>query len=286
VSDICPQADDNGAGQGYGAYVSRLPRAEAFDRLLAAALVVLWQIEIWVGHATTGPRAAILAIAVVMPAAIAFRRGHPVIVGAIVLLANGILFAIGGHSVAVAGGVAWMCALYGLAVWTDRRGFLAGIGLLVLANAIAYLGPHHDIRSTGEFTWVPIVAMLIARRAVRDRQLLADAATARAELAVAEERARIARELHDLVAHNVSVMVVQAGAERHALPPEQASTRETLSSIEAAGRQALAEARRLLGMLRTGSETRELEPQPGMDQLGFLVEQIERAGLPVPARRG
>ncbi|MGZ6673991.1 MAG: sensor histidine kinase, partial [Solirubrobacteraceae bacterium] len=103
----------------------------------------------------------------------------------------------------------------------------------------------------------------------------------RANEAVAEERARIARELHDLVAHNVSVMVVQAGAERHALGPEQESTREALTSIEQAGRQALVEARRLLGMLRRKDDGSELEPQPSVEHIDVLVEQIERAGLPV-----
>ncbi len=96
----------------------------------------------------------------------------------------------------------------------------------------------------------------------------------RAKEAVVEERARIARELHDLVAHNVSVMVIQAGAERHALPEDQASTRETLGSIEQAGRQALADARRLLGMLRRGGDREELEPQPGLAQ----VDRSDRAG--------
>jgi signal transduction histidine kinase len=98
---------------------------------------------------------------------------------------------------------------------------------------------------------------------------------------VAEERARIARELHDLVAHNVSVMVVQAGGERHALGEEQESTRAVLASIEQAGRQALAEARRLLGMLRSKDDAEELEPQPSVDHIDVLVEQVERAGLPV-----
>jgi signal transduction histidine kinase len=83
------------------------------------------------------------------------------------------------------------------------------------------------------------------------------------------------------VAHNVSVMVVQAGAERHALGPGQESTREALASIEQAGRQALVEARRLLGMLRRRDDGSELEPQPSVEHIDVLVEQIERAGLPV-----
>jgi signal transduction histidine kinase len=76
-------------------------------------------------------------------------------------------------------------------------------------------------------------------------------------------------------------MVVQAGVERHSLPDDQAATRETLSSIEQAGRQALVEARRLLGVLRRDGEAEGLEPQPSIDQVGTLVDQVERAGLPV-----
>ena len=153
-------------------------------------------------------------------------------------------------------------------------------------------GPNAKLGGVAIFTWAPILAMVLVRGAVRGRQLRADALAARAELlerehelraneAVAEERARIARELHDLVAHNVSVMVVQAGAERHALGPEQASTREALTSIEQAGRQALVEARRLLGVLRRKDDGSELEPQPSVDHIDVLVEQIERAGLPI-----
>jgi signal transduction histidine kinase len=186
-----------------------------------------------------------------------------------------------------------MCALYAIAVWTDLPRFLAGIGVLVAGNVLSLLQPGGgDVKTAGVFTWVPILAMVLVRGAVRGRQLRADALAARAELlerehelraneAVAEERARIARELHDLVAHNVSVMVVQAGAERHALGPEQESTREALTSIEQAGRQALVEARRLLGMLRRKDDGSELEPQPSVDHIDVLVEQIERAGLPV-----
>jgi signal transduction histidine kinase len=76
-------------------------------------------------------------------------------------------------------------------------------------------------------------------------------------------------------------MVVQAGAERHALGDDRAATRETLASIEAAGRQALTDARRVVGMLRTADDEHALEPQPGLGDLDALLEQIRRAGLPV-----
>jgi signal transduction histidine kinase len=98
---------------------------------------------------------------------------------------------------------------------------------------------------------------------------------------VAEERARIARELHDVVAHAVSVMVLQVGAVRHKLPEAQADDREALRGVERAGRTALTEMRRLLAAMRRDGEDVEFTPQPGLDSLEALVEDVGRAGLPV-----
>jgi signal transduction histidine kinase len=273
--------------------VKRHFRGESLDRIVAGALVVLAQIELWVGNTTPGlAKGLAVVVAIAIPSSIAVRRRWPLAVGVFVVLADNLIFLVGAHSYSVAVAVSWMCALYGVAVWTEARGFVIGLVVLAVANAVPVLAGHSNPRNIFLFTIIPAVVMVLVRRTVRDRQLLAESLAARAELlereqerraheAIAEERARIARELHDLVAHNISVMVVQAGAERHALPDEQASTRETLSSIEQAGRQALAEARRLLGMLRPGSGIEELEPQPGLDQLGFLIDQVRRAGLPV-----
>jgi signal transduction histidine kinase len=102
-----------------------------------------------------------------------------------------------------------------------------------------------------------------------------------ARVAVAEERARIARELHDIVAHAVSVMVLQAGAVRHKLPGPQTEAREALRRVEQAGRGALAEMRHLLDAMREEGEHVELGPQPGLDRLDALLHDIGRAGLPV-----
>jgi signal transduction histidine kinase len=98
---------------------------------------------------------------------------------------------------------------------------------------------------------------------------------------VVEERARIARELHDVVAHSVSVMTVQTGAVRRLLTPDQERERETLLAVERTGREALNEMRRLLGMLRATDEAEGLAPQPSLRQLDTLVEQVREAGLPV-----
>jgi signal transduction histidine kinase len=267
-------------------------RAERIDRYVAAALVGIAQIELWIGDAIPGPKALAVPVAVVMASTVAFRRRWPLAAPSIALAGNVTLILVAGTpGTSVALAISWFCALYAIAVWTDTRGFLTGIGVLVAGNAITLIDatkPHDTV----PFTVVPIVAMLLLRRAVRDRQLRADTLAARAELlerehelraqeAVVSERARIARELHDLVAHNVSVMVIQAGAERHALPPDQAPTRDALASIEQAGRQALADARRLLGMLRPEGDREELAPQPGVAEIDVLIEQVQRAGLQV-----
>jgi signal transduction histidine kinase len=106
---------------------------------------------------------------------------------------------------------------------------------------------------------------------------------AQAKIATAAERARIARELHDVIAHNVSVMVVQADGASYAMDTDPARAREALAAISATGRQALAEMRRLLGVLRhEGDGANSVRaPQPGIGELGELLDQARGAGLPV-----
>jgi signal transduction histidine kinase len=137
-----------------------------------------------------------------------------------------------------------------------------------------------------------LVPLWLVGNAIRSRQLRADAFEDRAtrlerereqvtQAALAEERARIARELHDVVAHNVSVMIVQAGAARHVLKtsPEQATG--ALRAVEASGREAMAELRHLLGLLSPDGGDMGLAPQPGVEQLESLVRRVGEAGLPI-----
>lgn len=272
--------------------VTHPSRDELIDRIVAGVFVVLAQVELWAGSAVAGPKGLIAPMVLAATASIAVRRRWPLAVVSLVALCTATIAVVGGPPNSISMGVSYFCALYALAVWTDTRQFLIGCGVVFAADVLFQLGPEGTVDNA--VTWIVVsgVAMLIARRAIRDRQLLADALAARAELlereqdlraheAVAEERARIARELHDLVAHNVSVMVVQAGAERHALGEDQRSTRDALTTIENAGRQALVEARRLLGVLRRDGDREDLAPQPSIDQIDFLVEQVQRAGLPV-----
>jgi len=104
---------------------------------------------------------------------------------------------------------------------------------------------------------------------------------AKAVAAVAEERARIARELHEVVGHSVSVMTVQASAVRRRLKPDQEQEREALEIVEQTGREALAEMRRLVGVLRRPEEAPALAPQPSLEHLERLVSQARESGLPV-----
>lgn len=272
----------------------RMPRGEDLDRVVAVGLTVACQAVLWTSDNMPGPRWLTAPLALLMPGAIAFRRRYPLTVAGLEAVGFTALLLAAPHatqqSIPVA--VSWMCGMYALAVWTDTRRFLFGCAILLAGTVAAQLRPAAKANDLFTFTIVPGLALILVRGAVRNRQLAADAHAARAELlereqelraqeAVADERARIARELHDLVAHNVSVMVVQAGAERHALGEEQASTRAALESIEQAGRQAMTEARSLLGVLRRRGEREKLEPQPGIDQIGALAEQVERAGVPV-----
>ncbi|MGZ4400712.1 MAG: sensor histidine kinase [Gaiellaceae bacterium] len=168
----------------------------------------------------------------------------------------------------------------------------AGLGIVVGAAAIVvYNDPSH---TAGEYVFIPAVFTIawLAGFALRERAEQAEAAELRAEqaeserdaaarIAVAEERARIARELHDIVAHAVSVMVLQVGAVRHQLPATEGDGREALEGVERTGRNALAEMRRLLGAMRRDDEEAELAPQPGLGSVEHLLEEVRRAGLPV-----
>jgi signal transduction histidine kinase len=171
---------------------------------------------------------------------------------------------------------------------------LARVGLVVVVGGAATIIANSPDNSPSQFVFVPLFFALgwLAGFVLRERAEQAQAAEVRAaqaerereaaaRVAVAEERARIARELHDIVAHAVSVMVLQVGAVRHNLPPELDDDAEALRGVERTGRAALAEMRRLLAAMRAEGDGVDLAPQPGLDGLESLVEELGRAGLPV-----
>jgi signal transduction histidine kinase len=125
--------------------------------------------------------------------------------------------------------------------------------------------------------------MLLGRISFNRRRRIERDHVLAAREAVAIERARIARELHDVVAHSMSVMVVQAGAARAVLGADPAQAEAALGRIEETGRTGLADMRRLLGILKADGDDTGLEPQPGLRALDGLLERVRSAGLPVEA---
>jgi signal transduction histidine kinase len=173
----------------------------------------------------------------------------------------------------------------------------ARIGLVVVLIAEVIIVRNIPGHPASQLVFIPILFGIcwVAGFAVRERAAEAEAALVRASeaerdrevatrIAVSEERARIARELHDIVAHAVSVMVLQVGAVRHKLSDGRDEDREALMAVEQAGRAALAEMRNLLAVMRRDGDDVELMPQPGLGGLGSLVKRIERTGLPVRVR--
>jgi signal transduction histidine kinase len=175
-----------------------------------------------------------------------------------------------------------------------RNAWQAAVGLVVIVSSLVVLVYQIPAHTTSELVFLPIdfAVAWVAGFALRERSEQAEAAELRAtvaererdaaaRIAVAEERARIARELHDIVAHAVSVMVLQVGAVRHKLPDAYAEDRDALRGVEQVGRTALAQMRGLLAAMRRDEDDLELTPQPGLDGLDSLLEEIGRAGLPV-----
>ena len=170
----------------------------------------------------------------------------------------------------------------------------ARLGLIIGLAGAAVVVENKPGHQAEEFIFIPVLVAIawLAGFALHERSEQTEAAEGRARqaeqereamarIAVAEERARIARELHDIVAHSLSVMVLQAGAVRHRLAGDLAEDKSALEEVEEAGRQALAEMRRLLGVMRRDDDERDLTPQPSLASVDALVDQISGAGLPV-----
>ncbi|MFF3669578.1 sensor histidine kinase [Microtetraspora malaysiensis] len=225
---------------------------------------------------------------------LAARRRYPLTTFWVVLAA----------ALATHAGATWItvltCAVaaYGAVAYSRNR-FLA-MGGLVLAAGLAG-GAFRDV-APGLPNWMgPFVVLLSVgvfgsfvrfwrRQLGASRHRIAELQQAQADAmrrAVAEERSRIAAELHDVVTHNVSVMVIQAGAARKVMDVEPEQLKQALLAIESGGRAAMAELRHVMGLLagpggeRLDGPSDGLEPQPGLDQLDALVERVRAAGVPV-----
>lgn len=265
------------------------------DLLVAAALTIFGQVESWTVGELDGPRPLIALVVAAMTAATAWRRRAPL---AVALLA--IALVVGSEAAwsvpdAIAAPVlALLLACYSLGAHAPLRTAAAGLGLVLAPLLVSALWQD---RGFDDFLFIGTILAGIwaSGRIVRSRRGLAAQLADRAVLleherdqqaavAAAAERSRIARELHDVVAHCVNVMVLQAGAERRVLGDEQPTTVQTLQEIEHTGRQALGELRRLLGIVRADGEHPALEPQPTLANLGALIAHVRGAGLDAQLR--
>jgi signal transduction histidine kinase len=238
---------------------------------------------------------AVLAAAALVP--LAWRRRAPLLVWAVSGCATLTALAIHGSPGLLAVGP--LVALYTVATMSPRRvSLLAGLATLIgVTIGVAAGRPNRLEWQTFVFPVVVVVACwlvgdnLRVRRAyvseLEAKALRADADKEAASAhAASEERARIARELHDVVVHHVSVIAVQAGAARMRAEQEGGAGGSTQAwgAVESAARQALGELRQLLGILRHDGEPPALAPQPGLDQLDQLLDDVRQTGLPVSAR--
>lgn len=280
--------------------MSRLRRyPRLIDAALTVALLVLGGFELagFLGTQFPGPRAVHMAFMVAGTVPLLARSRRPLTTLLVV---------------AVIGSV-WIDAMYGLR--TDQPPFQPYLVLLIVAYSAAAYTDGRQARAATVVVAVgvtsslplliagapvsnvlpPLIAVLIAfgvglavaryRRTAessqaRSRELEAQRDEA-ARRAVAEERARIARELHDVISHDVSLMVLQASVERRAAGSDPTTAGQTLASIETTGREALAELRRMLGVLRHGDDEAPRHPQPGLAQVPELIAAARAAGLDI-----
>jgi signal transduction histidine kinase len=277
--------------------VTRLRRMDPFraDVLLGAVLLVEMSLEVAFTPGLGDTRLWIWLVCVSQAVGVALRR-RATLLGA-ALTAGGFLALM--LLVPQQNGleVPWFVVLisvYSIGANTDGRRFAAGTAITaVLVIAAVMLSPDGVNLSNAVFASLIMIAgpLLVGRvirhrsrlnRALRTRaRELEDARVARAEEAMLQERTRIAGELHDVVAHALSAMVVQASAARRLVPRDPLRAQDAFASVEATGRDALTEIRALLGVLRREDEDLALAPQPSLAHVSSLVKRTSAAGLPV-----
>ncbi|WP_262402516.1 sensor histidine kinase [Actinomadura sp. CNU-125] len=233
----------------------------------------------------------VLTAALLLP--LVLRRTYPRAVFAVVALISGVQCALGGMPVpanfAVFMGLYTVTAGFTLR-WGVAAALVAEVGAVMAT--FRYTGGTGDRRYSFTMLTVIIAGVWLLGLHMRTRRAYLRSLEERAErlererdaevkVAMAAERAGIARELHDVVAHNVSVIVVQADGASYAIEHDVARARQALEAISTTGRYALGEMRRLLGVLREDDDAGAYAPQPGVAELDDLVGQVRASGLPV-----
>jgi signal transduction histidine kinase len=277
-------------------------RAPLGDALLAAAVTVMVLADLASPTDATGVRptdavAVVLSLLQTLP--LAFRRRAPLICFILTLVGVCAYYPLGYE--VTDGTLATFIGVYTVAAYEDRRKSLLGLGLLAFGMTWYWLTRAEPFDPTTPI-WIAILGLLswglgefVRARRVYTVQVEAlaerlDRARAlEARQAAWEERARLARELHDVIGHTVNVMVIQAfsgvglraAPARRTLASDRGLAERAFRTIESIGREALEELDRLLGILRTETDEPDLPPQPGLEQLHALAGRFEDAGLPV-----
>ena len=264
------------------------------DRALAVLLFVVGVLSVFTQDVEVGmsePSALTLLTILAVTAPIAVRRQHAL--AALVVACAGILVHVVADWPEGSNPLAVMLLTYSVAAWGSPRRAPLGLGVVYLT--LVALGftdtPGLDtlgvLANLAFFTvaWTIGIALRARRETlearVREADEQANVERQRAARALAEERLRIARELHDVVAHSMSVIAVQAGVGAHVLDARQEQARAALEAISATSRGTLTEMRRLLGVLRDDEGERAHAPAPGLAELPQLIEDVRATGMPV-----
>jgi signal transduction histidine kinase len=270
------------------------------DALLAAVLLGVGQTQVWLGWSDGGvgivPHGQHLAragLVIAFTAPLAWRRRRPLAVVVTVCVAIAVqLLVVVAYVPFLTGLLPMAVASYSAAAYAPRWR-VASLPVVFAAEAVIYARiPEERVGGEVLFAVFVLLGTWVVGDVVRQRWLRAEKVVgaarelvaereAAAAAALADERARIARELHDVIAHSVSVMGVQAGAARTLIDTDPDAARAALRCVEATARSAVGELHRLLTVLRDDDAASERTPQPGLGQLRALVEQVQAAGLPV-----
>lgn len=272
-------------------------RSHLVDALIAALFIAATQAEVWLYEG--GPRGTAVVTVTAMalfPAMLVLRTSRPQVMAgaaAVILVTQAML---GGRmTTTLSIAFAAMLISFSVGLLLSRTAGLWWAGALLLASwvdTVVTEGPDFGLLSDLAFTTVVAVGgPFLAGSALRDRRErtetlerlnreLEEQREQEAQRAVLDERARIAREIHDVVAHSVSLMVVQAGAARRLLDRDPVRSHEALLAVESVGREAVHELRRVMGLLRS-APVGELSPQPGIDRIPALVDRARASGLDV-----
>ena len=262
-----------------------------FDSLVVL-LAVIAEIKVWIAPGS-GPKAVFIVCSLLWTLPLLLRRRLPFAAPVLCFAVQaGSAFAdptLGAETTAL---LAFLLAFWVVGAYNERTQAIAGtaIGFACMGVVVRVderLGLEEAVSGILFGGTVSVIAYALQQRRKRAAELeeraagLEREAAQRESAAVAAERRRIARELHDVIAHSVTLMTVQAGAARLLLAEDPNRAREPVLSVEDTGRHALVELRRLLGILRADEGEASLAPQPGLSRIDDLLTRTRRAGLPV-----